>query len=57
VSITDTLAPSSLTTYTLVPSGVTATPRGPFPTEIGEPTTVLVAVSITDTVSSVLFVM
>jgi hypothetical protein len=29
---------------------VTATPKGPVPTEIGEPTTVLDAVSMTDTV-------
>jgi hypothetical protein len=34
----------------LLPSGVTATPRGKEPTGIGEPTTLLVAVSITETV-------
>jgi hypothetical protein len=31
---------------------VTARPKGPLPTGIGEPTTLLVAVSITDTVPS-----
>jgi hypothetical protein len=36
----------------LLPSGVTATPMGPVPTLIGEPTTVLVAVLITETVLS-----
>ena len=38
-----------MVTHTLDPSGLTATPMGFAPTVIGEPTTVLVAVSICET--------
>ncbi len=40
-----------------MPLGLTATPYGPLPTPIGAPMTVLVAVSITDTVPSLVLVM
>ena len=43
-------------TQAVVPSGVIAMPCGLLPTGIGEPTTVLVARSITDTLFETLFV-
>ena len=55
VSITQTLLPTSLGTYTRVPSGFAATPYGLLPTATVA-TTVLLEVSITRTVPSGRFV-
>src|SRR5664280_250704 len=49
VSITETVLLPGLATYTLVPSGLTATPVGPLPT-LTVAVTVFVVVSTTETV-------
>ena len=64
VAITETVSPPLFATYTLLPLGLIAIPpvmvapsEGPTdgPTGIGEPTTVFVAVAITETVLSPAF--
>jgi hypothetical protein len=55
VSRTDTVCEPTLVTQACDPFGVTATPHGPLPTETVA-TTMLVAASITETVSEPRFV-
>ena len=55
VRITETELEVKFVTYARVPSGVKATPTGITPTGIGNPTTLLVAVAITETVSELEF--
>lgn len=52
VSITETVVPLRLGTYTRVPVGLIAMAKGSPPVTMGDPTTVFVAMSITETVPS-----